>query len=491
MIYTMRLNIITIVLVLISGCTNTDYIIAEPQNPIIGNPPSTFEISVNQITDEQAYISWDNATSGENTLITYEVVINDSVVAYDLVQNSYFIKKLRPDTKYSVSINALDSLRNSSVVSAEFQTMKSFVQNVISFNFDFEHYILFKAISTKDGGVLISGHVTVSLSSEPNESFIVKLDQNYTKQWVHIFQSYEEIESDDLINDLLQTDDGSYLVVRTRTITKISENGDELWTYENSDKTDCSELVSVTQDNNGDYYFTGRSCRNHGSDISDEYILGKLSNGGKEEWFKIGGTTLFNRPKKILIEANGNLLIFGTAESQGASFDDLSNFTQSFWLLRTNNKGDFVDQNLFVNTYSVSDNPSSIFITEDNNYLLVGTASGYMPPYGYSDTKQRFLKVSPNGDELWDKYHYLNSNTGKFPRINGLVNLNNNSKLVLTGDDRGIAISTINSLGELEKHIKLSGYPDCIFIKSTENENFHCITKDGRIIMFNHDGYLE
>jgi len=114
-----------------------------------------------------------------------------------------------------------------------------------------------------------------------------------------------------------------------------------------------------------------------------------------------------------------------------------------------------------------------------------------LPPNGYFNTKQRVLKVTPDGEILWDEYYYLNCGNGHFPSVKGVASLKGDSQLVLTKDDRGIAIATINGSGELMKHIKLSGYPGCVFIKSFEDENYHCISEDGRIIMFNHDGFIK
>jgi len=495
----MKILIVFIILLGCFSCTETEieteYIIEEPPKTTDGISPGEIQISVDQITDAKALILWEYEPLDQTIVVTYEIAVNDSVVAYDIIENSFMLTKLQSNTSYSVSVTALDENRNSSKVSTEIQTMNSFIQAVLYIDLDFEEYTFATAISTTDGGVLVAGNANVTLASEPLESFIVKLGKNYSIEWMHVFPSYveadESVQSYDIINDLLETNDGSYLIVRDRSISKMSNNGQELWAYENSDKTNLSKLISATQNDNGDFYFTGMSNRNWGKDISNEYILGKLSQEGKELWFKFGGTTLINQPKEIHIESDGNLLIMGSAESKGTVFDNLSDAVQSIWFLRTNGEGEFINQKFFVNKYTVYDGLEAMVLTEDNNYLLVCTISGSMPPYGYHDTKQRFLKITPNGEVLWDEYHYLNSNTGYFPSVKGVANLEGDSLLVLTKDDRGIAIATIDGLGALTKHIKLSGYPGCIFIKTIEGENYHCISEDGRIILFNHDGYLE
>jgi len=492
----MRILIVLIILLGCFSCTETEkeYIIEEPQKKIEGSSPGEIEISIDNITDKNASISWEYVPIDATTSVTYEIAINDSVVAYDINQKNFKLTELQSNTSYSVIIRVLDRKRNSSQSLSEFQTMKSHIKAVVDIELDFAHFILIDAISTEDGGVLIAGNANVTLASESPESFLVKLDKNYSKQWVYVFQSFkvydEGFSSYDAINDLLEISDGSFLIVTDGSITKLSNSGNEIWNYKNSDKTDFSLLKSVIQDDAGEFYFTGMSNRSGSKDISNEYILGKLSEDGKELWFKFGGTTLINQPKEIHIEANGDLLIMGSAESKGTGFDNLSDMVMSSWLLHTNDMGEFINQKLFVNKYGIEDLPGTMVLTEDNNYLLIGTIAGSMPPNGYSNTKQRFLKVTPTGEVLWDKYHYLNCDGGYFPSIAGLASLKDNSHLVLTRDDRGIAIATVSISGELMKHIKLSGYPGCIFIKSFENENYHCISADGRIIMFNHDGYL-
>jgi len=481
----MRLHVIFIVFLLLTGCTKTEYIIEEPVSTDLGNSPAGFNVTLGEVSDRWAYIGWEINQDNADGQVKYEIAVNDSVVAYDYEVNTYRLNDLKPNTKYSVSVIALDSLRNATSVHIEVQTMKSFVEGVISFDLNFEYFTFNKIAETDDNGLLIGGSVTEKVNSEANLAFVLKLDDTYNIEFLHIFQSTDPIV------ELLQSKDDNYVVVRGKSVCKINKSGNELWTYHNDfDTGSLSSAQCATQDLDGNYIIAGISNRNWGADISTEYSLFKLSENGELLWNKFGGTTLSNSPKDVLVDSRGRILIFGSAEYTGVGFDQLSYIKNGFWLSWSDENGNFLNQKFYENKYSNSDIPFSISQTIDGNYLLIGTAAGSMPPYGYSNTEPRFLKVNTEGDLIWDQYHYLNSG-GVFPSVRGFTPKSNGGQLILTGDDRGIAISSINSLGELENHIKLYGYPGCIFIKTVENENYHCITGDGRIILFNHDGYIE
>jgi hypothetical protein len=229
----------------------------------------------------------------------------------------------------------------------------------------------------------------------------------------------------------------------------------------------------------------GMSDRHWGTNISAEYTISKLSSNGEELWLKYGGTTLFNRPSDINVETNGNILIFGTAEYLGKKYSQYDEARECFWLLWSNSNGDFINQKFYPNQYKHNDLAGKIVFTQDNNYILLGTS---VTVSAGQDFIPRCLKVTAGGTSIWDKNYYLNSG-GAMPSFRDICTIDNDRNLILTLDYSGIALSIINGSGTLEKHIKLNGYPTCVSIRVDNGGNYNCFTRDGRIIIFNHDGY--
>jgi hypothetical protein len=73
-----------------------------PQPEPINLPPGEFEVTLENITDRNVSVSWGTATDPEQDQLTYEVAVNDSVVAFDIIENSYTIDQLTPDQNYEV-----------------------------------------------------------------------------------------------------------------------------------------------------------------------------------------------------------------------------------------------------------------------------------------------------------------------------------------------------------------------------------------------------
>lgn len=468
----MKFRIIFIVFLLIFGCTKKEYVIEEPKTPTDNLAPGAFNMTVNEITNTSARLIWDKASDPNKDTVFYEISINDSVIAYNLKSNIYILEDLSPNTNYSISVTAMDAFRNSTTVSKEFQTMKSFFQNVISLNIGFESFTASVAIETADMGLLIGGSAKENLTSENGKPFILKLDKDYNVEWIH------PLPSNVTIIDLIESNDGGYLVLMNNSAIKINNIGKELWSY--SEGVSGLWFNCATQDVNGNFILCG---------VNSTYALFKLSPTGQVLWKEFGSTTRPIYPGDILVEPNGNIMFFGTVKYKEKTWDREEE--RCFLLLRTDENGKIINEETYPNKYEISDIAVKIVPTKDQSYLLMGTSVGPMPPYDFTDASTpRFLKITNNGSIVWDEYHYLR-NGGFFSSFVDGDAVNDETYLILTNDDRGIAISTLNSNGAIDQYIKLYGYPYCIFIRSANDGNYHCITREGDILIFNHDGYRE
>lgn len=467
-----------ILLILILGCTKKETIIEDPTQQDINFPPGNFIVTISNITDTQAKVSWTSSEDPESGSVIYDVVLGDSVVAYDL-SNNYVFENLQADSQYSISVIALDSLRNENIKTIEFHTLKSWIKNIISFELGYEGYNFKKAIETNDEGMLIYGRKT---ATPINPDFLLKIDSGYEIEWKCEFNWESQVTS------MLENSNGGYYILLDKFIVKIDEQGNELWERYFPDDYEIGQLDGLTEDLEGNILIVGTSQRKWGNDtLSVEYFISKLSPNGIEIWNRFGGNTIKNRPKEIIIESNGNITVSGLAESTGAIlFSGISYWQSSFWLLKLDNEGQFLDEYIFPNAYNGGDNITQFLISYENDYLLFGTAFNHI---GYSSNLPRFMMIKNDGTVIWDNYYYLSSGNDS-PVISDIDKIENEAYLILTRDYDGISISSINIEGELGIFVKCRNYPIGRLIKYDHDNNYVYVAASGQIFIFNHDGYV-
>lgn len=483
----MKKSILIIFVVLSTvGCTKKEYVdeyfFTQPISTTQGSLGLQFDLNFDKITDNSVEVIW-NTSEVDNT-IYYDLAINDSVVAYDLKKNKFEINELSSNTDYKITVIALDSSRNHSSAKGSFRTRKTFLEKVISLRGEYHSIRFDKSIKTSDNGLLIGGILTESIASEPTIGFVMKVDKDHNIEWLHNFNTKMRLYN------LFETKDGNYIVLaKTKSLSessmyKLNNVGEEMFIYRN---IDFYTMEDVGEDSQGNLFVVGTSHKNRINFLDPEYAIAKVNTEGQELWFKLGGNITSRVPKDLIIESNGNLLIFGTADTGIFYPRSISQTVHAFWLLWIDENGDFIKEETYPNVYNRGDLADRI-IKDNDGYLLFGISSGFF--LSLLDTRNRFLKVSNDGLISWDNYYNLNSGGGG-TFFKDVDVLNDDKKLILSEDDRGIAISKLTQNGEIDVHIKLYGYPDSIGISVDDNENYKCITDDGRILIFNHDGYIE
>ena len=484
--------LLVIVSLLLFGCTKTEYIIEEP---IVGestNSPEEFTVFVSSVTDTKVLLNWAIPNNTDNDLMSFEIGVNDSIVIYDLSENtsSYMVEDLMPDTEYKFTVVATGQNFQKTIATVKTQTLKSLLKGVISYDLGYEDYYFHIALKTSDGGYIVEGYGPIHSYSVSPKDFLLKINADHSVEWL---REYEEWYSSSTYSpkSLIECPDGSFLLTQNKALTKFSPKGDIMWIFEVPEEYNIGGLASSAIDSNGDFVAVGNSDRNWpDGPIFIEYFLLKVSSQGVEQWHRYGGESAVSDPQKIY-NFDQTILVLGTAESTGShSYDENHDWTNNFWRLELDQNGEEISQRLYPNEFEVGDLMQDSYFSEDGTIILLGAYCGFLPPYGYYDTYPRALKIDKFGDILWDKtpkftdYYVFSS----FKSYDGA---SNGDLLVLGTDDRGISINRVNSDGSASEIITLRGYSNMLSIKEDLLQNtYELISPNGYIIILNRDGYI-
>jgi len=458
---------------LLTTCSKEIYIVEKPVTPPTNLPPGEFELEIIKISDVEISLKWNIPSDPENEKLTYELAVNDSVIAYDLKINSYKIGKLNPDTDYSVSVIAVDSHRNKKIVNKSVHTMKSLIDKFISFDTYNRDYIFLNAIETLDNGYLVYGWI--SEIAEDNKLFLLKLKSDFSISWK---KEYGVVGNNFYEEQLIECSDHNYIIVYGNTVLKINNEGNVIWNY-NSDENTTMFFHSIVENSDGNFFLAGSffNATLPGIDnLCNEYFLIKLDSQGQELSRQIGETGFVNREQHIYLD-NSNLFLYGNCN------DELT-------LRMLDMDGQQITVCHYLNQYNFkTEHPFSLKPTIDNNYILLSTINGSIGAGNLSNLP-RFLKIRRDGIILWDQYHYLTSD-GFGPALNGIDILDNGQYLVLINDDRGLSIVLLNSMGSVENHIKLYGFSQGMSISLNNQGKYVYFSVSGEIVIINPDGYNE
>ena len=471
-----------VLLFFILGCSKENPIGTEgPPAPTGTTPPGTFSIQVLNVTDNEVRISWLASIDPDADSVHYDVAVDDSVVAYDLVWREYTIKNLLPDRKYAISVIALDPDRDSKKITTNVRTMKSFFHQIDFINLGFDGYSFSNGIKTNDNGYLISGFGEYYAKGREVQRFLLKIDQEFQVEWLKIYALEGTPEA------LLQCSDNGYIATCGNLIMKVTATGDVIWTV--TYPADYKILLTATtEDQYNNIFVSGFSNRKAQEDtVKYEYFIAKISSTGDQVWDKFGGKTILNEPCQMIALSDGRLVIFGRGESSGAVSGNIDNWKDTFWLMFLDDTGLFVSQSFYLNEMGGSDTPRSFLHLPGNGYLLFGTAFGWVGGYGVA--RSRFTRITEDGTVTWDKIYDLHSG-GYNPGVRDYDPVEYGSYLVLSNDDEGENISLLTSGGGISSQILLNGFPVGFIIRKRADGRYVYVAGSGNVFVMNPDGYL-
>ncbi|GEM_PF-793678 len=144
---------------------------------------------------------------------------------------------------------------------------------------------------------------------------------------------------------------------------------------------------SVCQTDNGGYIAVGRTW-SYGAGQADFYVVATDENGN-ELWYETFGGSDFEEPEDIKNVGGGAFVIVGRTKSFGAGDYDI-------YVVKMAADG----SEIWSNTYGTSgyDDAYSVVAAPDGSgYLIVGSTNYY------GGVKIYLIKVSPDGDLLWER----------------------------------------------------------------------------------------
>jgi hypothetical protein len=246
-------------------------------------------------------------------------------------------------------------------------------------------------MQTDDGGYLIAG---TTENSDPTDLNLVmtKTDAygNITSQ-----KNYGGSRVD-YPNNMISSGDGNFFVVGYSQsfgpgdldiwLLKVDQDGDTLWTkkYGGSGNEEGKEIIATAD---GNFAIIGASNSYTGTFSNNDMQLIKIDGNGTVLFSKNYGTPQYESARSIKLCSDGGFIISGKT-----AVDPLS--TASIYLVRTNSNGDTI----WTKTLSGGTNSwegKSIIVNSDNTYTLAIDDSS-----ASNDSDVRILKLTEDANTI-------------------------------------------------------------------------------------------
>jgi hypothetical protein len=338
---------------------------------------------------------------------------------------------------------------------------------------------------TADGNIAVLGFTqsndgdVIGKPTTDSDYWLLKLDNELNIIWQKTFGG----TSDDRGQDIISTSDGGLLVTGYSRSTdgdvsqnfgfhdfwvlKLNSSGDIIW--ENTfgfPGNDRSFAAIETAD--GGFFVSGfldvsasggqgnddRSL-NLNPDLLSKHGVGefwgiKLDNNGDFEWRRYFGGSNNDRCYDVLQAKNGNLIMFGSSESD--DFDITNpNGSYDFWAVKVNLNGDMIWQKNFGG--SSIDIGYSALNSFDDQYLFVGdTRSNDGDIQSFKgNTDYWLVKFDDNSNLVWQKTY----GGSDFESARSIIQLQS-GELLITGSSRSADGEVSGNFGQNDVWIVLT-----------------------------------
>jgi hypothetical protein len=218
--------------------------------------------------------------------------------------------------------------------------------------------------------------------------WVIKVDGSGNEVWNAVFGT----SSNDYGYALCEASDGNYLVLGWTAsnsdtwVIKIDTEGNELWTH-SYEGMGWARGFGIIESSYGELLLAGLTVATESSD--QQMWVAKLDSAGIEIWSEAYGGTGSETGTAIVEAADGNYMIVGYTNSQGAGSDDL-------WVVKIDPDGNEVWNTTFGG--SGEDIANSIVKTADDNFVIAGTTNSF----GAGGNDVWVIKIDDAGNQIWN-----------------------------------------------------------------------------------------
>ncbi len=244
------------------------------------------------------------------------------------------------------------------------------------------------AIGTADGGAIVVGSTT-SFGAVSTDLWLLKLDDDGEMEWNATFGGSNE----DIGSDVIQLDDGSYLVSGSTLsfaedgwdmwLLKVDENGNEEWntTFDESDR-DMAHAIHLL--GSGKVVMAGEM--EDSPDDSDLWVL-KLHQNGSEVWSKTYGGGGNEVGHDICNSSTDDIIVAGFTSTKGSGKKDM-------WLTKILSNGNQVWDKAYGGY--ADDIAHAVNRTSDDGFIVTGSTRS-----GAGGSNCYIVKTTSSGSKSW------------------------------------------------------------------------------------------
>lgn len=373
---------IFILLLLLSNCSDTNFDESENQ------PPSSFEVTVNSVSETLASITWEESLDPEQSTVFYDVFLNSNKLADNTTDLHYTFENLLEDTNYSGEIIASDPEGNTvsslfTFTTTENQPPSPFNITVTNTDPFYSRIEWTESVDLEgttitynvylDQELLVEGTTSLNnvfpvLKGLTSYSGKVEAVDNTGKVTTQVFSFTTQIKiyDDDLLLDNQPSveafGEGGYNQIDgSLRIGSLNINL--------TDVVDLSSLASLSSVN-GDISIRNTICTNFNGleniNIADGYA--KLTIENNDELFNLNGLNSISQVHEVYIADNDTLLNLNGLSS-------LNSVTNYLWVVfnpNLNSISGIQNLNSVSNTLDISNNDSLSTLVGLENITSVG-----------------------------------------------------------------------------------------------------------------------
>jgi len=252
-------------------------------------------------------------------------------------------------------------------------------------------------IQTDDGGFVVAGW-TLSYGAGWEDFWVLRLDNQGNIIWDKTFGR----ENDDIINSIVQVEDGYVIAGRTGYygmnywVIKLDNYGEIVWQRIFGLESGRYWQCFLIQTNDGGYALTGR--------IDHDSCLIKLDDKGNIVWEKTYGGNEDDYTYSIIQNKDDCYVLAGFTDSKGEGSRDV-------WVIKLDSQGN----TLWDKTFGGRDNDGaySVIQTTDGGYMVIG----YTTSKGAGKADVWVIKLDSQGNTIWDKTFGGRDNDGAYSII--------------------------------------------------------------------------